>query len=295
MRRLARKVGSSIRSIVTRPMRTALVAAVLMSAGLVSAGILSTEILSSLAEPAVAQDEGAQNDAAQTDGAQDAGPQENGSRAGGAQQAGGEDAGGAGRKTRAPGGTPGSFDFYVLSLSWSPTYCARARQDDSLQCAAARPFAFVVHGLWPQYDRGYPSSCVVPPPALPKTVVDGMLDVMPSPSLVRHEWSKHGTCDGEDAADYFAKVRAAYAAVHIPAAYATAADAARTAPKDIEAAFIAANPGLKADGIAVVCRSRRLSEVRVCLDKSLGFRACPEVDRAACRADEIAVPAARGG
>ncbi|MQT13400.1 ribonuclease T2 family protein [Segnochrobactrum spirostomi] len=257
-----------------RPLRAALVAVACLSAGLVSAGIVSTEFLSSISQPAAAQDESAQ----------DAGPSNAAPAAGSAQQA------------RAPsGGTPGAFDFYVLSLSWSPTYCARAREGDALQCAAARPFAFVVHGLWPQYEHGYPSSCEVPPPPISNAVVDGMLDVMPSRGLVRHEWDKHGTCDGEDPAGYFAKVRAAFAAVHIPPAYASADAASRAAPKDIEAAFIAANPGLKADGIAVLCRGRRLSEVRVCLDKSLGFRACPEVDRAACRADQVNIPAARGG
>lgn len=276
MRRLAHKAGSSIRAFIDlrRPMRTGLVAVALLAAGFVSAGIVSTEFLSSVSGPAAAQDETAQDDASPNAAMP---------------------ADGAPQKARMPHGTPGTFDFYVLSLSWSPTYCARAHEGDALQCAAARPFAFVVHGLWPQYEHGYPSSCVVPPPPISKPVVDGMLDVMPSPGLVRHEWDKHGTCDGDDPAGYFAKVRAAFAAVHIPPAYASAASASRAAPKDIEAAFIAANPGLKADGIAVLCRGRRLSEVRVCLDKSFGFRACPEVDRAACRADQVNIPAARGG
>src|SRR3954470_11651133 len=31
------------------------------------------------------------------------------------------------------GGTPGDFDFYVLALSWSPTFCATGGEDRSPQ------------------------------------------------------------------------------------------------------------------------------------------------------------------
>ena len=60
------------------------------------------------------------------------------------------------------GGTPGDFDFYVLALSWSPSFCEAASERGNssrgiqTQCAG-RPFSFVVHGLWPQYDRGFPN------------------------------------------------------------------------------------------------------------------------------------------
>ena len=85
---------------------------------------------------------------------------------------------------------PGRFDFYVLALSWSPSYCEatenrgpnRARDR---QCGG-RPFSFVVHGLWPQYERGFPSYCQVPAPRLDRRIVGEMLDLMPSPSLIFH-------------------------------------------------------------------------------------------------------------
>ena len=57
---------------------------------------------------------------------------------------------------------PGEFDFYVLSLSWSPSFCEAAQErgnssrNQQIQCGG-RPYAFVVHGLWPQYDRGFPN------------------------------------------------------------------------------------------------------------------------------------------
>src|SRR4029077_16012103 len=65
-------------------------------------------------------------------------------------------------------GEPGKFDFYVLALSWSPSFCEASRERPAnrtpdQQCGA-RPYSFVVHGLWPQYERGFPSNCQVPAP-----------------------------------------------------------------------------------------------------------------------------------
>src|SRR5258708_31440357 len=53
---------------------------------------------------------------------------------------------------------PGECDFYVLSLSWSPSFCEEASERGNsgrsqAQCGG-RPVSFVVHGLWPQYERG---------------------------------------------------------------------------------------------------------------------------------------------
>src|SRR6201985_1457852 len=84
---------------------------------------------------------------------------------------------------------PGQFDFYVLSLSWSPSYCAanaeRPFRRPDPQCGP-RPYSFVVHGMWPQYDRGFPEFCQVPAPRLSRNIVGAMLDLMPSPRLIYH-------------------------------------------------------------------------------------------------------------
>ncbi|MFG1478163.1 ribonuclease T2 [Xanthobacter sp. V4C-4] len=192
---------------------------------------------------------------------------------------------------------PGSFDFYVLSLSWSPTYCEvqGARAADEPQCATRRPYAFVVHGLWPQYERGYPEFCGSPAPYVPNRLVTSMLDIMPSKRLVIHEWKKHGTCSGLDADGYFALVRAARDKVAIPAEFAHLDDYRMVAPVDLEAAFRAANPGLQPNMISVDCDKRRLREVRVCLSRdTLAFRPCPEVDKRACRLDRMVMPPVRG-
>ena len=191
---------------------------------------------------------------------------------------------------------PGRFDHYVLSLSWSPTYCeTKGKNAEPAQCSRARPFAFVVHGLWPQYERGWPEDCQNPAPFVPERTVRGMLELMPSRRLVIHEWRKHGTCSGLGPDAYFDKVRQARAAVVIPAPFARIDDYTMVSPSEVEAAFRAANPGLQPDMISVDCDGRRLTEVKICMNRQLGFTRCEEVDRRACRVQRIVMPPMRGG
>ncbi len=192
---------------------------------------------------------------------------------------------------------PGDFDFYVLSLSWSPSYCAGEGDDaDPMQCAStARPFAFVVHGLWPQYTRGWPEFCQKPAPFVAEPVLRAMLDIMPSRKLVLHQWRKHGTCSGLDSATYFEKVRLAQSRVTIPEEYRRLEDYRMVSPGEVAQAFRAANPGLEADMISVECSDRRLSEVRVCMSRTFQYTACPAVAAKACTTDRVTMPPMRGG
>jgi ribonuclease T2 len=192
---------------------------------------------------------------------------------------------------------PGQFDFYVLSLSWSPSFCAAAADDSrsgGAQCGA-RPFSFVVHGLWPQYERGFPEYCETPSPRLYHGIVSAMLDLMPAPRLIYNEWDKHGTCSGLSAQAYFDTIRKARAAVNIPPEYNNLQAPLTVSPAQVEDAFIKANPGLTQSGIAVECSRSRMSEVRLCLSKDLKFRDCPEVARRSCRRDQLVMPPVRGG
>jgi ribonuclease T2 len=134
------------------------------------------------------------------------------------------------------------FDFYVLALSWSPTYCQddQARRRDVTQCAGPRPFAFVVHGLWPQFEKGYPKACRTPRDRPTPTQARAMLDIMPSERLVQHEWSQHGTCSGLSARDYLAVTRAARDRIVVPQDYTSATDWRRVSSGEVEAAFVAA-------------------------------------------------------
>ena len=192
----------------------------------------------------------------------------------------------------------GEFDFYVLALSWSPSYCEAAAERSSgrppaEQCGE-RPYSFVVHGLWPQYEKGFPEYCEQPAPKLDRALVSSMLDLMPNPRLVFNEWSRHGTCAGFAARRYFEELRKARAAVKIPEEYLELATAREVAPAEVEEAFIKANPGLGAGAISVACDSKRVNEVRVCLTKDLQFRDCAEPERRSCKRAKLAMPAVRG-
>jgi ribonuclease T2 len=194
---------------------------------------------------------------------------------------------------------PGEFDFYVLSLSWSPSFCEEATERNpggrpQPQCGE-RPYAFVVHGLWPQYEKGFPEYCQVPAPRLSRGLVSSMLDLMPSPRLIFHEWDRHGVCSGQNASRYFEAVRKARATVKIPDQYIELSAPLTVTPQEVEEAFINANPGLTGAGILVSCSTRRLREIRICMTKELGFRECPEVEQRACRRDKLLMPPVRGG
>lgn len=191
--------------------------------------------------------------------------------------------------------TPGAFDFYVLSLSWSPSYCeAEGKKADRRQCDSGRPYAFVVHGLWPQYERGWPEFCRSDEGWLPRRQVDAMLDIMPDPGLVVHEWKKHGTCSGLTQKGYFSSLRSAYERVVVPPEFRALEGYRMTSPGEVEKAFLAANPRLSPEMIAVTCDTRRLREVQICMDRQFGFRACPSLDRrTSCRAGRIVMPPVR--
>ncbi|WP_127523907.1 ribonuclease [Mesorhizobium sp. Z1-4] len=186
------------------------------------------------------------------------------------------------------------FDFYVISLSWSPSYCAeQGLNANRRQCGIDRDYAFIAHGLWPQYASGYPEFCSSSEPErVPNALVGAIIDIMPSAGLVGHQWRKHGSCTGLTQAAYLEATREAYERVAIPPELDNALDPSRISADAVESAFISANPGLPPEGIAVSCKSGRLTEVRICLTKQLEFRSCSEVDARGCRASNLYVPSA---
>ena len=185
------------------------------------------------------------------------------------------------------------FDFYVLALSWSPTYClheGRERQDRT-QCGNREKHDFIVHGLWPQFEQRYPEYCPTRlSDRVPDTLGRSVMDLTPSMGLIGHMWRKHGTCSGLSQADYFTVVRAARDRIVVPDAFKAPNSEQRISPKQVEALFSEANPGLVADQMAAICSGGELREVRICLTTSLEFRSCPEVDRSGCRAGALSVP-----
>ena len=191
----------------------------------------------------------------------------------------------------APSALPsGDFDFYVLALSWSPGFC-QASGGGRAQCEPGLKRGFVVHGLWPQYEHGFPSNCGgVPTPS--RLALDRAKDLYPDESLARYEWRKHGTCSGRSPGDYFDDVARARDGVAVPPALARLEQDRTLATLDIERAFYEANPRLRPGMMSVECARGVLEEARICMSKDLReFRACPEVARRGCRVREISVPA----
>lgn len=187
----------------------------------------------------------------------------------------------------------GDFDFYVLSLSWSPSWCEAEGEADDPQCDGRRPFAFTVHGLWPQHEDGWPEYCRADRRPS-RADIEGVLDIMPSAGLARYQWRKHGACAGLNPTAYFETMRRARTRIAIPEPYRRLRQWTSVDPNAVEAAFRTANPGLEADAVAVTCDGRRLREVRICLTRDdLSFRDCPDVDRRGCRRSSVAMPPIR--
>lgn len=187
------------------------------------------------------------------------------------------------QKRDAPPTTPGKFDYYLLSLSWSPQYCIEMGDDpNDAQCAVGRRLGFVVHGLWPENQSGVNPRACRPAPALDPQTAKSALDIMPSQQLIVHEWGAHGTCSGLPPAEFFKQTRTAWQKVKVPAKYQSPQAPLVVPVKEFRQALIDGNPGLKSEDFATYCDDRFLREVRVCLDKNLNFRACGERVHDAC-------------
>ncbi|WP_347905184.1 ribonuclease T2 [Pseudomonas purpurea] len=184
----------------------------------------------------------------------------------------------------------GVFDYYLLTLSWSPTFCLTHK--DNEQCSG-KGYGFVLHGLWPQYAKGgWPESCP-PMVALSPAQREQGLTLFPTQKLLEHEWSKHGTCSGLGASGYLDAADKAVAAVQIPEQLQPFSTSYYFEAQEIARMFRQSNPGIPVDGIAVICKGPELSEVRVCMGKDLAFGSCGKGVKTQCRAGDIRVPPSR--
>ncbi|MBT8410153.1 MAG: ribonuclease T2 [Alphaproteobacteria bacterium] len=169
----------------------------------------------------------------------------------------------------------GDFDYYVLSLSWSPTWCAlEGDARGSPQCDAAQDFGWVLHGLWPQYEIGWPSYCRTGARDPSRTQTRAMADIMGSSGLAWHQWKKHGRCSGLSAKDYFKASRDAYARIVRPELFRRLERSIEVPASVIEQAFLRDNAGLEPDMLTITCKAGRIQEARLCLTRGLEPRAC---------------------
>ncbi|MFC3612140.1 ribonuclease T [Lutimaribacter marinistellae] len=168
----------------------------------------------------------------------------------------------------AEGERAGEFDYWVLALSWSPSWCAtEGDARDADQCDARHDHGWVLHGLWPQYDRGWPSYCRTPHRPPSRAMTAAMADIHGSAGLAWHQWKKHGTCSGLEAQDYHALSRLAYERVTRPEIFRKLERSVRLPASVVEEAFIEANPRLEPDMITVTCRDGYIAEARLCLSR----------------------------
>lgn len=176
---------------------------------------------------------------------------------------------------RAEGEAAGDFDYYVLSLSWSPTWCAlEGDRRGSPQCDNDRDFGWVLHGLWPQYDNGWPSYCPTSERNPTRADTAAMADIMGTSGSAWHQWNKHGRCSGLSSEDYYALAREAYARVVRPDVFRKLTNPVRLPATVVEDAFLEVNPSLTPDKITITCKAGRIQEARICLTRGLEPREC---------------------
>ena len=187
---------------------------------------------------------------------------------------------------------PASFDYYVLTLSWSPGFCDTGGESRSPeQCDSGSNATFVTHGLWPNdANGGDPCGDKLQQDYIPSNALGVGERVYPTRGLAIHEWRTHGVCTGLDAAHYFKAVQFARDEFTIPEQLRHPTSRFQTSPGEIEKAFIDANANLTADSMAVTCQRGELIDVRFCLTRDLrAFAICPEVARRTCRGGSISV------
>ena len=173
----------------------------------------------------------------------------------------------------ADGEAAGDFDYYVLSLSWSPTWCAiEGDERGSPQCE--KDFGWTLHGLWPQYEDGWPAYCRTSARDPSRRMTGEMEDIMGASGLAWHQWKKHGRCSGLEAEDFFALSRLAYDRVNRPEVFRKLDRAVKLPAEVVEEAFLEANPDWSADMLTITCRDRRIQEARLCLTRDLEPREC---------------------
>lgn len=178
-------------------------------------------------------------------------------------------------RVQAEGEASGDFDYFVMSLGWSSNWCALEgdRKGDP-QCDAGRNLTWTLHGLWPQYEDGYPSYCRTSQNDPSRAESEAMADIMGGSGLAWYQWKKHGRCAGLPAKSYYATIRKAFASVTIPPLFANVSKDLQVPAEVIEKAWLESNPNLNRDQITVTCKAGMIQEVRICLTPALEPRRC---------------------
>ena len=194
----------------------------------------------------------------------------------------------------AEGERAGDFDYYVLALSWSANWCAEEGDErNDPQCEAGRGVTWVVHGLWPQRETGWPSYCrtVERDPSRGETAA--MADVFGGAGQAFYQWKKHGRCAGLSAADYYDTARRAFGSITLPPVFKALRKDVRLPASGVEEAFLETNPGMTRDQITITCSDGRIQEARICLTRDLAPRRCGDDIIRDCRMNDAVMEAVR--
>ncbi|WP_039018841.1 ribonuclease T2 family protein [Halocynthiibacter namhaensis] len=190
------------------------------------------------------------------------------------------------RLAHADGERAGEFDYYVLSLSWSPNWCVlEGDARNSPQCEDGSGHGWILHGLWPQYERGWPGYCPTNHRNPSRSDTAEMADIMGTSGLAWHQWNKHGRCSGLSSDDYYALSRDAYGQVTRPSVFRRLDDAVRLPARVVEEAFLKENRALEPDMLTVTCRDNMIQEVRICLTPEMEPRTCGQEVIRDCHAE----------
>ena len=137
----------------------------------------------------------------------------------------------------------GKFDYYVLALSWSPSWCALEGDGKRAdQCDPRHDYGFTLHGLWPQYEHGWPSFCPTTMRAPSRQMTRDMADIMGAAGLAWHQWDKHGRCTGLSAQQYYDVSRSAFESVTQPEVFRKLLKPLDLPASVVEQAFLQSNP-----------------------------------------------------
>lgn len=187
--------------------------------------------------------------------------------------------------------TAGQFDYYLLSMSWSPTYCL-THPENRAECGG-RGYGLILHGLWPQFDNGgYPEACATDARLDAEALRIGAT-LYPSESLLRHEWERHGSCSGLSPVDYLHAADHAAAVLKVPPRLEAPHHDLVMTTGQLLGLLHESNPSLPDGAVRIACTRDRLSEIRLCLTRDLQYRECGRGVGGHCPADHLTITATR--
>lgn len=189
-------------------------------------------------------------------------------------------------------GQPGVFDYYILSMVWTPEECARqGKKADPVRCVGDRRAGFLVRGLWPEFESGRRPQDCAKVDAVPPEMLEAIRPIMTDDAAIQQLWRRHGSCAGLSVDFYFADMRVAFERIKLPEMFKNPIGTFSLPAIEAVNRIADANPELPPASIAGVCEKKKLTEVRICVTKDLDPRTCgPNVTANCSDKDSLFAP-----